>query len=186
MQLLWGGCVLSSINTFGIPLHVLKEIETVLKVTLSGHEVWWALKKSLELFKNPTWNNWPEKVITYGRNYFLCDIWTELALDWHCLFWCQAAWSHSAETELPDLPSLLLSVFFQISAAPMCPFVYTHAVFSTSNQESALVFALVGLILSPSAPCSFCLYQVWWVMGLYLVVEFWRTVNSWYELCDLS
>lgn len=37
MQILWGFCVLSNINTFGIPLHVLKEIETVLKVTLSVH-----------------------------------------------------------------------------------------------------------------------------------------------------
>lgn len=34
MQILWGVCVLSNINTFGIPLHVLKETETVLKVTL--------------------------------------------------------------------------------------------------------------------------------------------------------
>lgn len=137
MQLLWEFCILSNINTFDIPLHVLKETETMLKVTLSVHEVWWALKKSLELFRSPMWNNWPEKVILYGRNYVLYDVWTELALDWHWFFWCQAAWSHSAEAELHDLHFLLLTVF-QVSPAPTCPFVNIHTVSSTSNQKLPL------------------------------------------------
>lgn len=175
-----GGCVLNNNNTFGIPLHVLKEIETVLKVTLSVHEIWWALKKSPELSRSPAWNNWPEKVVTYGRNYFLCDIWTELTLDWHCFFWSQA--------ELHDLPSLLLTVF-QVSAAPMCPFVNTDTVSSTWNQKSPLWWYLpwwdwysvsllhVVFAYIKSGESRGC---TWWLAFRG------QSTGSWYELCDLN
>lgn len=152
------------------------------------HEVWWALKKSLELFKNPTWNSWPEKVITYGRNYFLCDIWTELALDWHCFFWCQAAWSPSAETELHDLPSLLLTyVLPSLSCSIVSLCLYPYWFFFLPQTKSHHWYLPWWDWYSVSLlPCRFCLYPAWWIMGLYLVVGFWRTVNSWYESCDLS
>lgn len=63
-------------------------------------------------------------------------------------------------------------MFFQVSAAPLCPFVYTHTgFFSSSNQESPLVFALVGLILSLSAPMQ--------VLPISSVVNYGVVPGSW-------
>ena len=64
----------------------------------------------------------------------LSNIWTELKLDWRCFFWWQATWSCNAETELHDVwASFPTAVFFQVSAAPVGPFVYTHTTCSTSK-----------------------------------------------------
>lgn len=78
-------------------------------------------------------------------------------------------------------------MFFQVSAAPLCPFVYTHTGFFLPQTKSHHWYLPWWDWYSVSLlPCRFCLYPVWWIMGLYLVVGFWRTVNSWYESCDLS
>lgn len=119
-----------------------------------------------------------EELLTWEGKLFLPYLitWTELKLD------SDTAFSDGRLLEvamqrlsfmMSDLPTLLLTVFFQVSAAPMCLFVYTHTACSTSKQKSALWYSFFwrGWYFSPSATCSFCIISS--------VVSHWVVFSGW-------